>query len=208
MTDYNTVSTTKKEHCDIHLRNVDLNLLTVFDVVMQMQNVTRAAQVLGMSQPAVSNAVSRLKTMFNDELFVRYGRGIQPTSRAKQLFGPVRQALQLVHNELPGAGFDPLQSERVFNLSICSPFDIRLAANIVENFKNNAPNIDIVIRSYLDDNIAHQLKYQETEFVISYNEFEKAEYQHKILFNDELVLAVSNEHPRIGENITIDELIN
>lgn len=88
------------------MRNVDLNLLTVFDVVMQMQNVTRAAQVLGMSQPAVSNAVSRLKSMFNDELFVRYGRGIQPTSRAKQLFGPVRQALQLVHNELPGAGFD------------------------------------------------------------------------------------------------------
>ena len=67
---------------------------------MQMQNVTRAAELLGMSQPAVSNAVSRLKVMFNDELFVRFGRGIQPTARAKQLFGPVRQALQLVHNEL------------------------------------------------------------------------------------------------------------
>lgn len=56
--------------------------------------------VLGMSQPAVSNAVARLKVMFNDELFVRYGRGIQPTARAFQLFGSVRQALQLVQNEL------------------------------------------------------------------------------------------------------------
>nr|VUD33684.1 transcriptional activator for leuABCD operon [Raoultella sp. NCTC 9187] len=64
------------------LRMVDLNLLTVFDAVMQEQNITRAAHSLGMSQPAVSNAVSRLKVMFNDELFVRYGRGIQPTARA------------------------------------------------------------------------------------------------------------------------------
>ncbi|SUG34903.1 probable HTH-type transcriptional regulator LeuO [Salmonella enterica subsp. arizonae] len=59
------------------LRMVDLNLLTVFDAVMQEQNITRAAHTLGMSQPAVSNAVARLKVMFNDELFVRYGRGIQ-----------------------------------------------------------------------------------------------------------------------------------
>ena len=78
------------------LRSVDLNLLTVFDAVMQVQNITRAAQTLGMSQPAVSNAVARLKIMFNDELFVRYGRGIQPTARAFQLFGSIRQALQLV----------------------------------------------------------------------------------------------------------------
>lgn len=206
MTDYNTVSATKKEPSDIHLRNVDLNLLTVFDVVMQMQNVTRAAQILGMSQPAVSNAVSRLKVMFNDELFVRYGRGIQPTSRAKQLFGPVRQALQLVHNELPGAGFEPEQSERVFKLSICSPLDIRLAASIVARVKQNAPNIDVIIQSYLDDNIAHQLKYQETEFVISYNEFDKPEYHHHPLFNDELVLAVSNNHPNIKNTISDDIL--
>ncbi|MCP5699894.1 LysR family transcriptional regulator, partial [Klebsiella pneumoniae] len=82
------------------------------------QNITRAAHSLGMSQPAVSNAVSRLKVMFNDELFVRYGRGIQPTARAFQLFGSVRQALQLVQNELPGSGFEPLSSERVFNLCV------------------------------------------------------------------------------------------
>ena len=100
------------------LRMVDLNLLTVFDAVMQEQNITRAAHALGMSQPAVSNAVARLKVMFNDELFVRYGRGIQPTARAFQLFGSVRQALQLVQNELPGSGFEPASSERVFHLCV------------------------------------------------------------------------------------------
>ena len=68
---------------ETHLRNVDLNLLTVFDAVMQLHNITRAANMLGMSQPAVSNAVARLKIMFNDDLFVRHGRGIQPTMRAR-----------------------------------------------------------------------------------------------------------------------------
>ena len=91
-------STSEVENTKPQLRMVDLNLLTVFDAVMQEQNITRAAHSLGMSQPAVSNAVSRLKVMFNDELFVRYGRGIQPTARAYQLFCYVRQALLLVLN--------------------------------------------------------------------------------------------------------------
>ena len=95
------------------LRGVDLNLLTVFDAVMQEQNITRAAHNLGMSQPAVSNAVARLKVMFNDELFMRQGRGIQPTQRARQLFGPIRQALQLVRNELPSSVFSPESSSRL-----------------------------------------------------------------------------------------------
>ncbi|CNH18254.1 leucine transcriptional activator [Yersinia aldovae] len=211
MSEHNLVNDdqgTKKECGEVHLRSVDLNLLTVFDAVMQMHNVTRAAQFLGMSQPAVSNAVARLKIMFNDELFVRYGRGIQPTARARQLFGPVRQALQLVQNELPGAGFEAKNSERVFNLSICSPLDIRLTAQIIQRVKQLAPNVQLIIRSYLNDNIEHQLRYQETEFVISYTEFERPDFHHISLFNDELVLAVSKEHPRIGDSITQKQLLS
>ncbi|QAV22254.1 transcriptional regulator LeuO [Proteus hauseri] len=207
MTDYTSATVTSKESTDMHLRNVDLNLLTVFDAVMQMQNVTRAAQVLGMSQPAVSNAVSRLKVMFNDELFVRYGRGIQPTLRAKQLFGPVRQALQLVHNELPGAGFEPEKSDRIFNLSICSPIDIKLTPKIVEKIKVQTPNITVNINSYLNENIEHQLKYQEVEFFINYKQFDKMEFHSHPLFNDEVVLAVSNKHPRIKESVTEEMLL-
>lgn len=131
------------------LRMVDLNLLTVFDAVMQEQNITRAAHTLGMSQPAVSNAVSRLKVMFNDELFVRYGRGIQPTARAYQLFGSVRQALQLVQNELPGSGFEPLSSERVFHLCVCSPLDNILTSVIFNKVAEIAPNIHLVFKSAL-----------------------------------------------------------
>ncbi len=97
---------------------------------MQEQNITRAAHTLGMSQPAVSNAVSRLKVMFNDELFVRYGRGIQPTARAYQLFGSVRQRCSW-SKTIAGSGFEPLSSERVFHLCVCSPLDNILTSVIL-----------------------------------------------------------------------------
>lgn len=178
------------------LRTVDLNLLTVFDAVMQEQNITRAAHMLGMSQPAVSNAVARLKVMFNDELFVRYGRGIQPTVRACQLFGSIRQALQLVQNELPGSGFEPFSSERLFNLCVCSPLDNLLTSIIYNSVMNIAPNIHLVFKSSLNQNIEHQLRYQETEFVIGYDEFRRPEFTCVPLFKDEMVLVSSKSHPR------------
>lgn len=190
------------------LRSVDLNLLTVFDAVMQEQNITRAAQSLGMSQPAVSNAVARLKVMFNDELFVRYGRGIQPTARAFQLFGSVRQALQLVQNELPGSGFEPLSSERVFHLCVCSPLDNYLASVIYNKVEEIAPNIHLVFKSSLNQNTEHQLRYQETEFVIGYEEFRRPEFSCLPLFKDEMVLVASKKHPRMNGPLRESDVYN
>jgi LysR family transcriptional activator for leuABCD operon len=191
-------STSEVENTKPQLRMVDLNLLTVFDAVMQEQNITRAAHSLGMSQPAVSNAVSRLKVMFNDELFVRYGRGIQPTARAFQLFGSVRQALQLVQNELPGSSFEPLSSERVFNLCVCGPLDNFLTSVIFNKVGEIAPGIQLVFKSALNQNTEHQLRYQEIEFVIGYEEFRRPEFACVPLFKDEMVLVASRKHPRIS----------
>jgi len=178
------------------LRTVDLNLLTVFDAVMQEQNITRAAHSLGMSQPAVSNAVARLKVMFNDELFVRYGRGIQPTVRAYQLFGPIRQALQLVQNELPGSGFEPLSSERIFQLCVCSPLDNYLTSIIYNKVEEIAPHVHLLFKSTVNQNIEHQLRYQEVEFVIGYEAYQRPDFSCIPLFEDEMVLVVSRQHPR------------
>lgn len=190
------------------LRTVDLNLLTVFDAVMQEQNITRAAQSLGMSQPAVSNAVARLKLMFNDELFVRYGRGIQPTARAYQLFASVRQALQLVQNELPGSGFEPLSSERVFHLCVCSPLDNYLTSVIYNKVEAIAPNIHLIFKSSLNQNTEHQLRYQETEFVLGYEEFRRPEFSCVPLFKDEMVLVASKTHPRINGPLLESDVYN
>lgn len=190
------------------LRNVDLNLLTVFDAVMQLQNITRASELLGMSQPAVSNAVSRLKIMFNDDLFVRYGRGIQPTTRAKQLFGPIRQALQIVMNELPGAGFDARTSIRQFNVALCSPLDIRLTANILNTVGNTSSSVGIKFQSIIPDNIEHQLRYQNIEFVIGYRRFEGSDFCNQELFTDELVLVCAQNHPRISPHMPDEKYLD
>ncbi len=189
------------------LRGVDLNLLTVFDAVMQEQNITRAAQNLGMSQPAVSNAVSRLKVMFNDELFMRQGRGIQPTQRARQLFGPIRQALQLIRNELPNALFSPETSTRLFNLSILSPHDLRFAPEIFSLINKQAPSVQLRLEADFDENLSDRLRYQEVDFAIDYTRFELAGFCSIEVFKDELVVAASKEHPRINGHITHEQLI-
>ncbi|WP_104027651.1 LysR family transcriptional regulator CalR [Vibrio jasicida] len=190
------------------LRGVDLNLLTVFDAVMQEQNITRAAHNLGMSQPAVSNAVARLKVMFNDELFMRQGRGIQPTQRARQLFGPIRQALQLIRNELPSSVFQPESSTRLFKLAICSPCDMRFAPRIMANVNEQAPSVQLHLDAEFDRLLSERMRYQEIDFVIDYARFDDQGFSSTEIFKDELVVIASKTHPRIQGGVSAELLIN
>lgn len=190
------------------LRGVDLNLLTVFDAVMQEQNITRAAHNLGMSQPAVSNAVARLKVMFNDELFMRQGRGIQPTQRARQLFGPIRQALQLIRNELPSSVFQPESSTRLFKLAICSPCDMRFAPRIMANINEQAPSVQLHLDAEFDRLLSERMRYQEIDFVIDYARFDDQGFSSTEIFKDELVVIASKTHPRIQGGVSAEQLIN
>src|SRR5260221_14782555 len=90
----------------------DLNLLIVFDAVMQERSVTRAGQRVGLSQPAMSHALSRLRHMLKDELFIRAPEGMVPTPRAEALAQPLRHALSEMQLALAPAAFDPAASDR------------------------------------------------------------------------------------------------
>src|SRR6202167_2415216 len=91
-----------------NLRSVDLNLLVVFDALMAERNVTRAAERNGLSQPAVSKALNRLRSLFDDPLFVRHDRAMEPTARALELAGPIHGALADICRTLTlPATFDP-----------------------------------------------------------------------------------------------------
>jgi DNA-binding transcriptional LysR family regulator len=106
----------------MNLQTVDLNLLVVFEALIEERGVTRAANRVGLSQPAMSNALARLRRTFDDPLFVRTPEGMSPTPAAQSLIGPVRSALaQLrdIFEEKPA--FAPSASERLF-----SPADQRL----------------------------------------------------------------------------------
>ena len=104
----------------MNLRRIDLNLLTIFDAIMSEGSITRAALRLGMTQPALSNALTRLRRMVNDPLFVRTGNRIVPTERAMALAGPIRQALEITEQALganPSAEEDG-SSARCFTLAL------------------------------------------------------------------------------------------
>ena len=84
----------------MNLSDKDLNLFVVFDVIYTEKNLTKAGQVLGITQPAVSNALSRLRLQFNDELFVRNSSGMAPTPVAENMIGDIRKALNLIRNSI------------------------------------------------------------------------------------------------------------
>lgn len=100
----------------MNLSAVDLNLLVVFDALMQERNVTRAGHRIGLTQSAVSNALARLRGLLKDELFLRVASGMQPTPRALDIAGPVRQALDQIKDALEPPGFDPATTELSFTM--------------------------------------------------------------------------------------------
>ena len=112
-----------------NLNQIDLNLLVYLDVLLRERNVTQAANQLGLSQPAMSNGLRRLRTMFQDPLFVRTSDGMTPTLRALELEPLVKEILSGVDRAIqPVADFDPIEAQMVFRImasdyaeSHCSP---------------------------------------------------------------------------------------
>src|SRR5258707_5171336 len=95
------------------IRSIDLNLLVTFDTMVTHRSVTRAAEAMALSQPAMSAAVGRLRTLFDDPLFVRSGAEMKLTARAQELIEPVRRVVDTVKDEiLARTGFDPASTDR------------------------------------------------------------------------------------------------
>ena len=122
---------------------VDLNLLIVFDAVMREKHVTRAAKRIGMTQPAVSNALNRLRYIAKDDLFIRSPAGVVPTARALELSPPIRQAINLVENAFDPTTFDPKSSNDVFNIAISNYTASILFPILAQLLEREAPNINV-----------------------------------------------------------------
>jgi DNA-binding transcriptional LysR family regulator len=126
----------------VKLRSIDLNLLVVFDAMMRERNVTRAGKQLGLSQPAMSHALTRLRYMLNDALFVRSPKGMLPTPRAEELAPPLRQALDGLQHALEPATFDPT-AKRTFRIAADNYAAIVLVAPIVARVGRDAPGVTL-----------------------------------------------------------------
>ncbi len=124
---------------------LDLNLLRVFDEVMASKNITRAAERLNMTQPAVSNALRRLREALGDDLVKRAGYGIEPTPRGAALWPSVREALALLENELAPNRFDPARSQQNFVLAMADATAAMLMPPLIETLEQDAPNVNLRI---------------------------------------------------------------
>jgi DNA-binding transcriptional LysR family regulator len=127
----------------VNLRTFDLNLLKVFDIVMSERSLTRAAHVLALTQPAVSNALRRLREALGDELLVRKGRTLEPTARGLELWPAVRDALQLLQNSLSPSVFDPATAQTAFVLTMADATAAELMPGMVEVITREAPGVTL-----------------------------------------------------------------
>ena len=127
----------------LNFRSLDLNLLRVFDEVMAERSLTRAAHKLSITQPAVSNAMRRLRDVVGDELVVRSGQGVEPTPRALALWPPVREALAHLQESLAPGHFDPATAESTFVLAMADATAATLVPALVEIIEREAPGISI-----------------------------------------------------------------
>lgn len=132
----------------IHAMNIaglDLNLLRVFDAVYRERNATRAARRVGLSQPAVSNALSRLRAQLGDELFRRAPEGLRPTPRADALAAPVRAALAMLEEALDGPEFRPAETRRSFRVASVDYGITVLLPRVAARLARDAPGARVIV---------------------------------------------------------------
>lgn len=130
----------------VNLRTFDLNLLRIFEAISHDGSVSKAADKLGMSQPAVSNALNRLRRQFDDPLFVRTQHGMEPTPKATRLAAAVHGGLTTIRAGLSsGVDFDPATSERRFTLLMTEVGEMLFLPVLLGTLKRSAPTIDITV---------------------------------------------------------------
>jgi len=129
------------------LRRADINLLIVFETMMHERNVTRVGEKLFLGQPTVSAALGRLRQLFDDPLFIRTGRVMEPTSRAQEIFSNLTPALDGIAVALGQCqAFDPTTSEATFHIGLSDDVEYALLPRLLRRLRIEAPNITLVVR--------------------------------------------------------------
>ncbi|MDR2336013.1 MAG: LysR family transcriptional regulator [Burkholderiaceae bacterium] len=190
----------------MNLSAVDLNLLVVFDALHTTRNVTAAAQRLHRAQPSVSNALSRLRSLFGDELFVRSVGGMQPTELARDLAPLVTQVLEQVRQALTlGVPFDPATAgDRCMTIAASDYADIVLVPHLLALMRRQAPGVDLRVVALERGAIYHKLDDGEVDVAIGGHLQPPKRMLQELLFSDEFVCIADRSNPRLaGKRMTL-----
>jgi len=182
----------------VNVRQIDLNLLVVFDALMASHSVTKAADKLCLSQSAISQALKRLRQILEDPLLVRSGNDMLPTARAQAMAQPVSRVLRELEQILtPPEEFDPASSKRSFVIQTSEYFECVIAPLLYEKISRSAPGIDIDL-CYLEYEVdENELLNQEVDLVVGIDQCMSLpkRLMHELLPKDILTCMVADDHP-------------
>ena len=179
----------------MNVRDIDLNLLRVFDAVLHERGVTAAAGRLGLTQPAVSNALARLRAQFGDPLFVRTAGSMDATPFARELAEPVRQALALLESALAhGPGFDPATATRAFRFYMSDVGQIEFLPPLVERVQREAPGVRLEAVALEVDDIADALAAGALDVAIGFLPGLAAPVRRQPVFKDPYLCLMRADH--------------
>lgn len=189
----------------INLSQLDLNLLVVLNALLQERSVTRAGQLLSLSQPATSAALARLRRMFDDQLLIRNGRNMTPTFLAENLRGPVREILDRIEGAvLFRPEFDPATSARSFSVYASDYLTIVLLQPVLQAIAYKAPGVGVNIVPTFSS--LSQLLERDGVDLAFHAEASAGGFESVALFEDRFVCVTWRENTTIGEDLTTAQL--
>lgn len=187
----------------------DLNLLVVLDALLTERSVSRAASALNLGQPAVSAALGRLRTYFDDRLLVWSGKSMQPTDLGRALAGQVRDLLRdTEHIIFTRSTFDPATAQRRFVVSATDYTALVLLKKVSDHLSSHAPGITLQIRTNQVPSLGPTLLKRGTDdFIILPTRVAFDEFPCEPLFDEEMVVVAWRDNPAIGDAVTRNDLL-
>ena len=200
----------------LNFRTLDLNLLRVFDEVMTERSLTKAANKLALTQPAVSNALRRLREALGDELLRRSGQGLEPTPRALALWPTVQQSLRQLQETLAPGAFDPAQANSTFVLAMADATAAELVPGLVQVLGEQAPGVSVRVVPLTTRDPRRLLEDEAADFAIGYfpavlasltaqaQAGETVPFEHERLYLTRYVGVMRRDHPLAEGELTLD----
>ena len=188
----------------MNISTFDLNLLRVLDALLRERNVSRAAERLALSQPAVSNALNRLRDLLDDPLLVRVGRAMQPTPRALELEGPIRNALRQIEESLSeGVRFDPARSRQRFTIALTDYAEMLLMPRLLARLAEQAPGVRVDVRHLTPRLPTEALEKGELDLVLGRFEVLPPRFAGSRWMSETLQVVASRNHPRLANGLDL-----
>ncbi len=193
----------------MNLAEFDLNLLVIFDAIYKEKNLTRAGQRLNLSQPAISHALNRLRSAFDDPLFVRHGYRMEPTPLTEELKENIKKVLELTERTLEDRGpFDPYRSTRTFHIGMQDYPMMVVVPKLLKSIKDQAPNIRIRTFHLTMENRKTALEDGKLDMVIGVRQDFGSSIFQQYLFRDREVCIVRKDHPTVKEELSLEDYLD